>query len=163
MIFESKLSDRFFASNPRMLLINMLIVLIFVVGAIAISTVFIFPLLPLTHTETYPITYPMPVEQPVEIESAPPQIEVMSAHTIELTRGGRKRIGGLIGLKDMTAAEAIRQRGGGQSQVKQLQTGYELKTVGELANLAAEGNIEAKRAIKIIKEADKKAQKYGGK
>jgi len=44
MIFESKLHDRFFVSNPRMLLISMLIVLIFVVGAIAISTVFISPL-----------------------------------------------------------------------------------------------------------------------
>ncbi|MDM8519439.1 hypothetical protein QUF64_05275 [Anaerolineales bacterium HSG6] len=109
MIFESKLSDHFLSSNPRMLLISMLIVLIFVVGAIAISTVFISPLPPLTHTKTYP----MPVEQPVEIESAPPQVELMPVHTNKLTPAGRRRIGGLIDLKDMTAAEAIRQRGGG--------------------------------------------------
>ena len=144
-----------------MLLINMLIVLIFVVGAIAISTVFIFPLSPLNqpHTETYP----MPVEQPVEIESAPPQVELMPVHTIKLTPAGRRRIGGLIDLKDMTAAEAIRQRGGGQGQVNELQTGYGELTVGELANMAGAGDLQADRAIKMIKQANKKAQKYGGK
>ena len=161
MIFESKLSDHFLSLNPRMLLINMLIVLIFVVGAIAISTVFIFPLSPLNqpHTETYP----MPVEQPVEIESAPPQVELMPVHTIKLTPAGRRRIGGLIDLKDMTAAEAIRQRGGGQGQVNELQTGYGELTVGELANMAGAGDLQADRAIKMIKQANKKAQKYGGK
>ncbi len=82
---------------------------------------------------------------------------------VELTPGGRKRIGGLVDLKDVTAADAIRQRGGGQSQVNQLQTGYENLTVGELANRAAAGDKEAEKALKIIKQAEKKAQKYGGK
>ncbi len=84
-------------------------------------------------------------------------------YPIELTPGGRKRIGGLADLKDVTAADAIRKRGGGQSQVKQLQTGYENLTVGELANRAAAGDKEAEKALKIVKQAEKKAQKYGGK
>ena len=87
----------------------------------------------------------------------------MPAHTIELTPDGRKVIGKIIDLKNLTAAEAIRRRGGGQSQVRELQTGYESKTVGELANLAAEGDEAAIRAIKMVKQANKKAQKYGGK
>ena len=158
MIFESKLHDRFVDLKPRKLLISMLIVLIFVVGAIAISTVFISPLPSLNHTETYPL----PVEQPVELESAPPQVEPV-IHTIKLTSAGRRRIGGLIGLKDMTAAEAIRHRGGGQSQVNELQTGYGELTVGELADMAGAGDLQADRTIKMIKQANKKVQKYGGK
>jgi hypothetical protein len=82
---------------------------------------------------------------------------------IKLTKGGRRQIGNLVSLKDVTAAEAIRQRGGGQSQVEQLETGFGQMTVGELANLAAQGDAAAKTAMKIIKQASDKAQKYGGK
>lgn len=80
-----------------------------------------------------------------------------------LTRGGRKRLGNLVDMKDTNIADAIRQRGGGQSQVDQIRTDYQLIKVGELANLAAEGDAEAKTAIKILKEARKKHEKYGGK
>jgi hypothetical protein len=66
-------------------------------------------------------------------------------------------------LKDKTAAEAIRERGGGQGQVKQLETGYENKTAGEIANLAAKGDKAAETALKIIKQASKKKGKYSGK
>jgi hypothetical protein len=66
-------------------------------------------------------------------------------------------------LKDMTAADAIRARGGGASQVNQLETGYAQKTVGEIANLAAQEDKAAKTALKIIKQADQKNQKYSGK
>ncbi len=40
---------------------------------------------------------------------------------------------------------------------------YADKTVGELANLSAQGDEAAKTAIKIIKQAKSKAQKYDGK
>jgi hypothetical protein len=43
---------------------------------------------------------------------------------VELTRGGQKKLGSLAEMKDMIMAEAIRQRGGGQSQVSELRTDY---------------------------------------
>ena len=88
---------------------------------------------------------------------------IHTVQSIELTTGGKRVIGDLIDWKDVTAAEAIRQRGGGQSQVRQLQTGYATKTLAELANLAAAGDEAARTAIKIVKQAWQKAQKYGGK
>ena len=81
----------------------------------------------------------------------------------ELTSGGRKILGNLVDLKNLTIANAIKQRGGGQSQVNQISTEYQLLSVVELANLAAKGNREAKTAIKILKQARKKKDKYGGK
>lgn len=82
---------------------------------------------------------------------------------IKLTRGGQKKLGNLVDLKDLDIAEAIRQRGGGQGQVDQVRTDYQDIKVGELANLAAEGDSDAETAIKILKQARKKQEKYGGK
>ncbi len=82
---------------------------------------------------------------------------------VKLTRGGQKKLGNLVDLKDIEIAEAIRQRGGGQDQVNQLQTDYQDLKVGELANLAAEGDSDAETAIKILKQARKKQEKYRGK
>ena len=82
---------------------------------------------------------------------------------IKLTRGGQKKLGNLVDLKDLDIAEAIRQRGGGQGQVDQVRTDYQHIKVGELANLAAEGDSDAETAIKILKQARKKQEKYGGK
>lgn len=81
----------------------------------------------------------------------------------KLTGGGKKKIGNLKDLKDTKASDAIKKRGGGAGQVNQLETGYGNKTVGELANSAAKGDRAAETAIKIIKQAGSKAQKYGGK
>ena|GEM_PF-4933327 len=83
-------------------------------------------------------------------------------HNCKLTKGGKRKIGNLSDLKDVKASDAIKQRGGGASKINQLQTGYEDMTVGELANMAAAGDA-AETAIKIIKQASSKAQKYGGK
>lgn len=82
---------------------------------------------------------------------------------VKLTRGGQKKLGNLVDLKDLDIAEAIRQRGGGQGQVDQVRTDYQDIKVGELANLAAEGDSDAETAIKILKQARKKQEKYGGK
>jgi len=80
---------------------------------------------------------------------------------VKLTKGGRTQIGNMTNLKDTVAADAIKLRGGGAGQVKKLQTGYERMSVGQLANLASQGDAHAITAMKIIKQASKKAQKYG--
>lgn len=82
---------------------------------------------------------------------------------IKLTPGGQKRLSNLVEMKDMMMADAIRQRGGGQNQINQLETGYELMLVGEIANLSAVGDAQATTAIKILKQARKKRDKYSGK
>lgn len=81
---------------------------------------------------------------------------------VKLTPAGQKKLGNLANMKDMVIAEAIRQRGGGESQIDQLRTDYQRRKVGEIANLAAEGDADAETAIKIIKQARKKREKYGG-
>jgi len=80
---------------------------------------------------------------------------------VKLAPGGIKIIGNLVNMKDEIIADAIRQRGGGQGQISQLRTDYQNLTVGALANLATEGDEEAKKAIKILKQARKKREKYG--
>lgn len=85
----------------------------------------------------------------------------MDEDKIQLTLGGLKQLGSLVDLKDNLIADAIRQRGGGQSQVNQLRSDYQNFKVGELANLAAESDEDAETAIKILKQAKKKRDKYG--
>jgi len=80
---------------------------------------------------------------------------------VKLTPDGQRKLGNLVNLKDDVIADAIRERGGGQSQVNQLRTDYQNMRVGELANLADEGDEDAKTAIKILKQARKKRGKYG--
>lgn len=53
-------------------------------------------------------------------------------------------------------------RGGGGSQVNQLGHLAD-ETVGQIAEMAAAGDPAARTAIKIIKQAEDKAQKYGSK
>ncbi|BAZ16622.1 hypothetical protein NIES4071_85000 [Calothrix sp. NIES-4071] len=80
---------------------------------------------------------------------------------LQLTSGGLKKLGNLVNLKDSTVANAIKERGGGQGQVNQVRSDYQSLKVGELANMAAAGDAEAETAIKIIKQANKKREKYG--
>lgn len=80
---------------------------------------------------------------------------------VKLTPSGLKKLGNLVNIKDETIADAIRERGGGQGQVNQLRSDYQNFKVGELANLAAEGDTDAETAIKILKQAKKKPDKYG--
>ncbi|MGB3650193.1 MAG: hypothetical protein WBA41_03165 [Rivularia sp. (in: cyanobacteria)] len=82
---------------------------------------------------------------------------------IKLTPGGVKKLGNLVNLKDEIIANAIRERGGGQGQVNKLTSDYQNFKVGELANLAAEKDANAETAIKILKQAKKKRDKYGNK
>lgn len=82
-----------------------------------------------------------------------------------LSAGGQKKLGNLVDLKDLSISdsEAIRLRGGGQSQINQLSTSILNLTVAALADLAADGDPDAETAIKILKQAKKKRDKYGGK
>jgi hypothetical protein len=80
---------------------------------------------------------------------------------VQLTPGGLKKLGNLVNIKDDFIADAIRERGGGQGQVNQLRSDYQNIRVGELANLAAKGDTDAETAIKILKQARKKRDKYG--
>ncbi|NJS09356.1 MAG: hypothetical protein HC789_02715 [Microcoleus sp. CSU_2_2] len=82
---------------------------------------------------------------------------------VKLAPGGIKIIGNLVNMKDEVIADAIRQRGGGQGQISELRTDYQILTVGALANLATEGDEEARKAIKMLKQARKKREKYGNK
>ncbi len=80
---------------------------------------------------------------------------------VQITPGGLKKLGNLVNLKNSIIADAIKERGGSQGQVNQLQSDYQSLTVGELANMAALGDAEAETAIKILKQAIKKREKYG--
>lgn len=79
----------------------------------------------------------------------------------QLTSGGLKKLGNLVNLKDSILANAIKERGYGQGQVNQIRTDYQSLKVGELANMAASGDADAETAIKILKQANKKCEKYG--
>lgn len=84
---------------------------------------------------------------------------------VKLTGGGRKvlRDPALQAMKDETVAKAIAARGGGAGQVQQVASHLREKALGEVANMAAQGDREAETAIKLVKQASSKAQKYGGK
>ena len=80
---------------------------------------------------------------------------------VKLTDKGKKKIGNLGELKDTDAAKAILDRGGNAGNVnKALGDNLKGKTVGEIANMAAKGDSAAETALKIIKQAGKKGQKY---
>lgn len=62
-------------------------------------------------------------------------------------------LGTLANRADETLADVIRSRGGGASQVKQLQSGYGELTLRGLSERASSGDREAARAIKMAKQA----------
>jgi RHS repeat-associated protein len=70
-------------------------------------------------------------------------------------------LGNLAGQAEDTVADVIRSRGGGASQVNQLQSGYGELTLGEVSELAASGDREAEAALKMVKQAG--SQGKGGK
>lgn len=82
-----------------------------------------------------------------------------------------QKIPSLKELQDVTARDAIIARGGGGSQVQMLGSYKGLSiaslTVGELQTLLRQGDPDgqekARTALKIIKQAAAKRQKYGGK
>lgn len=89
-------------------------------------------------------------------ETAPPD-------GIKLTGNGRKEIGNLKDLKDKKLIDVIKSRGGGGKQLHKIATDLQNLLLGEVANKAAAGDKAADTAMKIVKQANSKAQKYGGK
>jgi RHS repeat-associated protein len=79
---------------------------------------------------------------------------------VKLTRGGLKTIGNLTHLKDVTVAEAVIARGGKLGNLSVIEDAYKSMKVVEIANKAAQGDEKAMTALKIIKQASSKAQKY---
>ena len=100
---------------------------------------------------------------PAEVQQATPPVAAESG--VRLTGGGQRilRDPALQAIKDSSVADAIRARGGGAGQVNQIATDLRGKPLGEVANMAAQGSEEARTAIKLVKQASAKAQKYGGK
>ena len=82
---------------------------------------------------------------------------------IKLTKKGREKLGTLIDLKDRTAREALKARGGSTSATHMGRCDYREKTLKEVANLAGAGDKEADTMMKLIKKAKTYAGKYGGK
>ncbi|MEM5551627.1 hypothetical protein WNY63_12890 [Pseudoalteromonas neustonica] len=64
-------------------------------------------------------------------------------------------------MKDLTVADAIKKRGGGAGQVNQVSCDLQAATVGDIANRAASGDKAARTALKLIKQAKSKKDKYG--
>lgn len=79
---------------------------------------------------------------------------------IKLTRGGAKALGNLVELKEATVAEAVIARGGKIGNLSVIDDAYKTMKVAEIANKAAQGDAKAMTALKIIKQAASKAQKY---
>lgn len=79
-----------------------------------------------------------------------------------LTRGGARQLGNLkgTGIEDKTVAEAIRARGGTAANVNEVATNLRQLKVSEIANKAAQGDPEAVKAMKIIKQASRLGQKH---
>jgi hypothetical protein len=84
---------------------------------------------------------------------------------VKLTGRGSKVLKdpALRALKDRSVAGAITARGGGGHQINQVASNLGNELLGDVANLAGKGDEAAITAIKIVKQAARKAQKYGGK
>ncbi len=90
----------------------------------------------------------------------PPVPSFSGANIVKLTKGGASVLGGLKNLKDMNIADAIKARGGSGQNVNKIADWLRGKSVGDVANQAAQGNAEAKTAIKVLKEAKRLSEKY---
>jgi hypothetical protein len=78
-----------------------------------------------------------------------------------VSKAALKKLGSLVEYKDMTVADAIRARGGTAATANMVSTDLKQVTVEEAAERAAQGDAMAETAIKLVKQASSKAQKYG--
>ena len=78
----------------------------------------------------------------------------------ELTGGGKRVLGNLSNMADKTVAEAIRLRGGNAANVGRLESGIGQRTLAEVANDAATGDAAAIQAVKMVKQAATKGERY---
>lgn len=78
----------------------------------------------------------------------------------KLSGGAQKVLGNLSGMADETIAAAIRARGGSAANIGRLETGMGQRTLAEVAEAAARGDPAAVQAIKMVKQAATKGQRY---
>ncbi len=78
---------------------------------------------------------------------------------LPLPKAAQKILGGLAPLAETKAASAVRLRGGGAAQVGEIATYLQQMQLGDVARAAAGGDREAVKAIKIVKDAARLAQK----
>ena len=69
-------------------------------------------------------------------------------------------LGTIAPLAENTVAQAIRLRGGGASQVNEIATYLQHMKLSEVAQRAANGDAQAVKALKMVKQAATKAQRY---
>jgi RHS repeat-associated protein len=87
--------------------------------------------------------------------------EESKSNAQKLSKGAQKFVKGIMNLLDKTVRDAIKIRGGGASQLNQLETGTGDETVRNVAEKAAKGDRNAIRALKMIKGSG--TQGKGGK
>ena len=90
-------------------------------------------------------------------------VETVMEGVVEVTRKGLKQLGPLLRFKDLPAMKVLKIRQGNASALRRGRSDYWGKALGEIANMAARGDREADTNLKLVKQAGKKAQKYGGK
>lgn len=77
-----------------------------------------------------------------------------------LSRSAERKLGESLKEKaDQTVREAIRERGGTESNVRYVGHWAD-KTLGETAEAAAKGDQQAETAIKVVKQAKKKGEEH---
>lgn len=93
--------------------------------------------------------------------NAKPSNSANSDGLSSLSPAAKRQLGGLAGRADETVSSVIKSRGGGASQVNQLETGYGEMKLGDVAQRAADGDPRAVKALKMVKQAG--TQGKGGK
>lgn len=82
------------------------------------------------------------------------------APTLGLSGGALKILGNLKAISNLTLREGVLLRGGKAGNLSVVAEWLHGLKIGEVASLAAKGDREAMTAVKILKQAAKKAQKY---
>jgi len=79
-----------------------------------------------------------------------------------LSKSAQKKLGNLNHPEncDKTVAQLIRERGGNASNVNKLETGMGERSLREVAEAASRGDSKAVEALKMIKQASVKGQRY---
>ncbi len=76
-----------------------------------------------------------------------------------LSNGARRKLGNLADQADKLVAEAIRERGGNAANVRHAGP-WANKTLGETAEAAAQGDLSAATALKIVKQARRLGEQH---
>ncbi len=78
---------------------------------------------------------------------------------MKLSKAAKQKLGTLVDLADQFVAEVIRARGGNAANVREVGH-WAQGSLGEAAKAAAQGDKDAAKAIKIVKQAHRLGKKY---